>query len=204
MDGLLPVLGERLAGELLAANLGAADPDGAELALADLGAELVLALEPLLPPHPGGGLDAPQLPLQPPAGALRRGPAARGGRRLDHAPASAPAGGVIGGGILLLLLRARLAAGALAGDGGGLVGGSDEGARGARALALPRQRRLHGLPPPPPPGDQAACLRRLRVMGMRIGRGGEGWWRWIGAGEGGGSREEREERKPKRWGAERR
>jgi hypothetical protein len=62
VDDLLAVLGQGLAGELLAAGLGAVDPDGAELALPDHGAELVLALKPLLRAHPRGGLDAAQLP----------------------------------------------------------------------------------------------------------------------------------------------
>jgi hypothetical protein len=110
VDRLLAVHGQRLAGELLAAGLGVADPDGAELPLPNLGAELVLALEALLPAHPRGGLDAAQLPLQPAGGAVRRLPPIR--RRRRHHNATAPAGTEsLGGprsGELLILLGPRL------------------------------------------------------------------------------------------------
>lgn len=137
VDRLLAVLGQGLACELLAAGPGAADPDGAELAVADLGAELVLAVEALLAAYPGGGLDAADLALEAPAGAVRRGPAAGGGRRHDDAAPDGGGGGIVGGVLFLLLVGARLAlpAGALA-VGGGVVEGAGEG---ARALALPRE-----------------------------------------------------------------
>jgi hypothetical protein len=112
VDRLLAVHGQRLAGELLAAGLGVADPDGAELPLPNLGAELVLALEALLPAHPRGGLDAAQLPLQPAGGAVRRLPPTRRRRRHHNATAPAPAGTEsLGGprsGELLILLGPRL------------------------------------------------------------------------------------------------
>jgi hypothetical protein len=183
---LLAVLGQLLAGELVAADLSAADPDGAELALADLGAELVLALEPLLPPHPSGGVDAAQLALQPTPGAIRRRPPA-GGRRRHHHAAAGGGGALIGGrGLLLLGPRLGLAAGALAG-GRRIVAGSGHGARGARALALTRQR-IHEEGIGTLGGGGGGVLAPLACHGCR-GRGvrraaldPEGWWCEMGMG----------------------
>jgi hypothetical protein len=167
VDGLLAVLGQGLAGELLAAGLGAADPDGAELALPDHGAELVLALKPLLPAHPRGGLDAAQLPLQPPGGAVGRRPPARGGRRHHYAAAPGTGGlGVSGRGGLILLLG--LAAGALASV-GRVAKGSGERARAPRALSLPRQR-LH-VREERGPRRRSASFSSGSWEGVRVGSG---------------------------------
>jgi hypothetical protein len=135
------VLGQRLARELLLApggpGLGAADADGPELAVPDLLAEVVLALQPLPPPDPRGGVDAAHLPLEPAAREeprRRRRAARRGGR---HHHGGGPSAGVGAGGPL----RVGPAAGALAG--GQILEGPGGGARRGRALALPL-RLLHG------------------------------------------------------------
>ena len=138
------VLGQRLAGELVLAapgggpgGLGAADADGPELAVPDLLAEVVLALQPLPPPDPRGAVDAAHLPLQPAPreeGPRRRRRAARRGGRHHH-------GWVRRVGAARGLLRFGTAAGAL--PGGQILEGPRGGARRRRALALPGHR-LHG------------------------------------------------------------
>jgi len=190
---LLAVLGQRLAGELVAAAAGpgAADPDGAELALPDLGAELVLALEPLLPPHPRGGVDAAQLALEPAPGAVGRRPRPARGRRRHHHAAAPGGGGGGGGGLLLLGPRLGLAAGALAVAGGGrrVVAGSGQGAGGARAaLALPRQR-VHAEGIGTLGGGGGVLLAPLACHGWCRGRGvrRRAALEWIGK-VGGGAR----------------